>query len=804
MRAKLEDFQRDLGFAFHSLRRSPGFTVVAVASLALGLALAASTLAVVNAYLIRSMPYPSADRLFRVSYGRQEPRGLERVDWKSLADVVEIADSSTDVRLTLRHGLEGQDIRGLLVASDSLEMLGVRPWLGPGFSADDFHPGAQPVALIGHAVWRDRFGSDPAVVGRAVHVTRSESGDLPQPWRIVGVLPPGFRHVREYARSTIEVVSPLTTPGARVYLTRLWPGVSEVLAQQRIDAAVRAVATALPPNWSGVQLVNVQDDYGRSLRPVLAAILVASGLVLLIVVANVAVLMLQRALRRQKEVAVRIVLGAEWRHIARMIVSEAALICSAALGLGLGVTVAALRLLAPLIEARLGKPAPGGAAAIHIDVTVLALVGGIGLGIALSLSFIPLLAPWQRRLAETLRRGGHGGTDRPAMRRLRSALVTLEIALSLALLVGAGLMIRTVVHLVRTDLGITTTHLVRARIPLPVRSYPDDAAIARFFGRLHEHVAAVADGPFTFSSFLPFWEPPPQAIETEPVGTSLRASVHRATGDYFPTLGIGLRAGRLFAASDRQGAEPVALVSETLARELWPDGMAIGRRIRSGDPEAARPAPTVWRTIVGIVRDVHQTPADENQRDVYVPFAQVPTRYASLLLRTQRPAVFWQQTLNAIQAELDPEVPIRVTASFAEETERRLAGPRFLRSLLAGFAVLAVSLALFGIYGVTAYSVQQREKEVGIRVALGATKTDVVMLFLRGSGAMVVIGIALGLGGALGVGRILQNQIFGVPPFDVWTLSLAAGAMGVAGWLAIWWPVRRATVGNLVEILKAE
>jgi putative ABC transport system permease protein len=166
--------------------------------------------------------------------------------------------------------------------------------------------------------------------------------------------------------------------------------------------------------------------------------------------------------------------------------------------------------------------------------------------------------------------------------------------------------------------------------------------------------------------------------------------------------------------------------------------------------------------------------------------------------------VFWQQTLNAIQAELDPEVPIRVTASFAEETERRLAGPRFLRSLLAGFAVLAVSLALFGIYGVTAYSVQQREKEVGIRVALGATKTDVVMLFLRGSGAMVVIGIALGLGGALGVGRILQNQIFGVPPFDVWTLSLAAGAMGVAGWLAIWWPVRRATVGNLVEILKAE
>jgi putative ABC transport system permease protein len=804
MRARLDDFFRDLGFAVRSLRRSPGFTVVTVASLALGLALAASTLAVVNAYLIRAMPYPAAERLHRVQYGRQEPRGLEKLDWKTLNDVVEIPDASTSARLTLWHGTEQQDVYGLLVDAGSLEMLGVRALLGPGFASEDFRPGAPRVALIGHAVWRDRFGSDPAIVGKAIRVTRSESGEPPEPWRIVGVLPPGFRHVREYARSTIEVVSPQTTPGTRVYLARLRPGVPAAFAQQRIDAAVRAAATSLPPNWPGVTLANLQEEYGRSLRPVLFAILTAAALVIVIVVANVAVLMLLRALRRQKEVAVRIALGAERRHIARMLLTETGLICAAALALGLALTAATLRGLAPLIESRLGKPVPGGTAAIHVDPTVLALSAATGLAIALSLAFIPLLAPWQRRLAETLRREGRSGTDRPALRRVRAALVTLEIALSLALLVGGGLMVRTVSNLVRTDLGIATTHLLRVRIPLPVRGYPDDAAIARYHERLRERLAPVADGPFTFSSFLPFWEPPPQVMETEAGAAPRRASVHRATEDYFATLGIALRSGRLFTASDRLGAEPVALVSESLARELWPDGRALGQRIRSADPEAATAAPTVWRTIVGVVRDVRQAPADENRRDLYVPFAQVPTRYAALLLRTQRPAAFWQETLKTIGAELDPEVSIRVSSTFTEETERQLAGPRFLRSLLAGFATFAAALAFLGIYGVTAYAVQQREKEIVIRVALGATKADVVRLFLRTGGAILAVGIALGLAGAIGVGRVLQHQIFGVAAFDPWTLGLAGGAMAVAGLLATWWPVRRAAIGNLADVLKAE
>ncbi len=391
----------------------------------------------------------------------------------------------------------------------------------------------------------------------------------------------------------------------------------------------------------------------------LVAITTAAGLVLLIVCANVAVLLLLRAMRRQKEVGVRVALGAGRVHILRMLLAESLLICGAAAAGGLALTAVTLRLLAPLIEERLGRPAPGGTAAISIDPTVLLIVGGVGVVIAVTLSLVPLLTPWQRRLGETLRRHGRSGTDGPTMRRVRSSLIAFEVAGSLALLVGCGLMIRSVVNLVRTDLGFQTAHVMRARIVLPARAYPDGPSLLGFYERLTAQLTARSLGPMALTNLPAFFEPPKQSLEADSdAANGLAVSVLAVTADYFSTLGIPVTQGRAFTSGDRLGAEPVAIVSDTLARRLWPDGSAVGRRLRTAEYPAAGSPLTSWRTVVGVSRDVRQTYADEDQQDIYIPFFQAPNQYAPLVIRTDQPASFWLPAVRAAIAAINPEVAI--------------------------------------------------------------------------------------------------------------------------------------------------
>ncbi len=808
----MESFLRDLHYGAKMLGKKPGFTIVAVLTLALGLALTATTTAVVNAYLIRSMPYPAADRLYHVHYapvGQREPSGMTSLDWKSLGDIVEIADNSMPARFYLTDGGYTQEVMSLMAASGSLEALGVRAVVGRSLLDEDFRAGADRagadrVALISHLMWRDRFGSDPNVVGRLFRANSASQAGPTETFRIVGVLPPEFRYVRSYARGIIDFVAPLRTPW-QTYMVRLREGVPAAFAERRITDAARNVASSFPPNWSGVRLESVHEGYVSGLRPMLVAITVAAGLALVIVCVNVAVLMLLRALRRQKEMAVRVALGAGRGHIVRMLVAEAGLICGAALAVGLALTGLTLRLLAPLIEERLGRDAPG--TAIALDPTVLLVVGAAGVLIALTLSFIPLLMPWERRLADTLRREGRSGTDGPAMRRLRSALIAVEVAASLALLVGCGLMIRSVVNLVRTDLGFQTDQIVRTRIALPPRNYPDAPSFPRFYDRLTQRVSALSGSPFALGNLVPFFEPPKQAVEVDGKsnGNELSLSVLTVSEGHFATLGITINQGRGFTASDREGAEPVAVISETMARRLWPngsaDGSAVGQRIRTAGERAPGSAPPVWRTIVGVASDMRQTHTDTDLQDIYLPFFQAPTRYAQLYLRTDRHPSFWLETLRAAVAEIDPEVSFTVPTSLASSADRQLAGPRFLMSLLTGFALFATLLAIIGIYGVTAYAVQQREREIAIRVAIGATPGAIMRMFLKDGGLVLAAGIGCGLFGAAAVARVLANQLYGVQPFDVPTLLGACAFMALAGLLAIWRPASRAAARNPIASL---
>jgi ABC-type antimicrobial peptide transport system permease subunit len=368
------------------------------------------------------------------------------------------------------------------------------------------------------------------------------------------------------------------------------------------------------------------------------------------------------------------------------------------------------------------------------------------------------------------------------------------------LLVACGVMTRSVIGMLQTDFGYEMNGLVRTRVVLRARYYPDAAAYQRFYQQFADGVSTLAASPVVFTNWPPFYETPTQGIETaDGGGASIKAGAVGVSAGYFEMFGIDVRQGRAFTDRDASGAEPVAVISATLASRLWPDGSAVGRRIRGIEetPNGATPGP--WRTVVGVAADVRQTYADENRNDLYTPMFP-ESRYGSFYVRAARPVPQLLESFRAVASRIDPDAVVNEPQIVAAEN-RQLAGMRFLTSMLTGFAAIAALLAALGIYGVTAYAVQQRQKEVAIRIAVGATGRAVVRLFLRDGVVVVVAGLGAGLLGAVGVARILRNQVNGVEPFDVWTHVLACTVMVGAGILATWWPARRAATADPVAAL---
>ena len=793
----LENLVSDLRYALRSLRRAPGFTVAAVASLGCGIALIAITLAVANAYLIRSLPYPNADRLYHVVYsepGQLEPHDLSALDWAALGEIVEVADYSAATRFYLAEDGYTTEEPGLSVAPGSLDILGVAVTAGRRFEPSDFLPGAEPVALIGQRLWRERFRGDPAAIGRTFHASTGDQSRLPAALRIVGVLPPEFRFARGYERGTMEIVVPLQAP-ARAYMVLLRDGVPTALAEQRLTAAVAGAAVELPAGWHGIRLEPVQARYVAGIRQILVTITGAAALVLVIVAGNVAILTLLRNLRRQQEVAIRLALGAGTRQILRLLAAEAFLLTGMAMLLGLSVTISALGLLAPWIETNLGRAVPGGAAALRLDPAVLLLIGSAGLVVALTLAAVPLLASRWRQPAGSLRQSSRAGTDGLAARRARSALVAMEVAGTLALLVGCGLMLRSMMNITRTDLGIATGSVVRSRIALPNHTYPDAASRLRFYERFADELSARTRAGVAFTGYPPLAESVAHQVEMDGAteGGPL-ADVRSVSPGYFNVLEIPIVQGRGFTAIDRIGGEPVAIVSQALAERLSPGGNILGRRIRSAEQPVTGAPMGDWRTIVGVVRDVRQSFIDQRPHEIYLPFYQLPGQYAPLLIRTDLPTEQWRETLRATVAVVDPSALIGPVAALASEVDSQSASRRFLTSLLTGFAALAALIAILGIYGVTTYAVRQREREVAIRSALGATGQDVLAMFLKEAGRVL---------GAVMVARMIQHQLHGVPMLDGVTLAAATLLLVAAGLLATWWPARRAAGRNPSAVLNA-
>lgn len=787
----------DVRAAIRALAAARGFTATAVLMLSASLALTVTILTVVNAYVLRGLPYPEASRLYQVNYlpaGRLSFDDLARLDWNSLDDIIEQSIAwDLDVFYILgQHYPEA--MAGAWVTPGYIDGFGVRVARGRMFDAHDYERSNRPVALISHRLWQTHFGGDEGIVGRTFSAYVSDRPEEPEVFTIVGVLTEDFWHVNAYT----EVLAPLK---ARTYpyMVRLRPGVSASTASTRIEALIRQGLTDLPPAFS-VALTSTHAGYIAPVRPVLWAISAVAVLVLIIGAANVAVLMLVRGTGREREFAVRLALGASEGRLARLLAAEGLLLGAASTVLGVCAAAAVVSRFGDILQLVLERRVPGGPGALAIDGRVAAgaaIAGGI---VTLIFTLAPAAALRRTDLASSLTEGGRSATPARAARS-RAVLIAVEVAASFALIVGAALMARSAHRMLEVDFGFDSDDVVTASLALRERSFPDAASRVAFFDRLTNRLHGVAG---TTSRALADWRPL-QGSRLRPVQTADGAATTAAnpfavSDGFFQTLRLRIVDGRAFTTQDRVGSEPVAIVSRTLAGVLWPGRRAVGQLITI---ELEPAAPPLTLRIAGVVNDVRQSHADTEWRDLYLPLAQHPTRFPLIYLRGQF-APGWERDLRAAVADVDPEAAVGEPDVLTRVLERERTRPRFLAGLLSTFAAIAFGLALLGMHGVVAYAVRRRRREIAIRIAVGATPSCVAGQFLRAGAGVLVVGLVAGMAGALALGRLLESQLFGVAPAEPFLLAGAAALFGIAGLLAIAWPAWRAAALDPVQALRDE
>ena len=786
--------------ALRALARSPGFSAAVVLILGVAIALQTSMVAVINAYLVRGLPYPESERLYSVVYAEQPqmpPRQMETLDWGSLSDVVEHPIAWDLDMFYLTGGAYPEGAQGAWVTWGFMQGLGIPVARGRAFTQQDFVAGQPQVALISDALWRERYGRDSAIVGRTFTAYVSDRPADPEIFTIVGVLPANFWHLNPFT----QVLTPLRAP-TYPYLVRLQPGVTPEFATRRIEQMIRG-GTTVPENWR-LALRSTHGEYTRATRPMLLAVGGAVTLVFLIACANVGLLVVLRGMRRRKEIAVRVALGAGFARMARLLLTESLLLVAAATAVGLLLASITLSLFGSAIETQLGRRVPGGVSAIGIDFPVLGIVGASVLVVALVLSLAPLVGSGP--VFSTLR--DRRATTNAGGRTTRSALIAVEVAGSLALLAGCGLMVRTVVQMLEVDTGMRVSGIIAAPMAVRQQSYPEAAQRVELFDRVLASVREMG-GPsgvaLSAPSPLGVYQPMQVETATGTFGTqSGRASVRSITSGYFPLLGMDLVNGRGILDTDRATSEPVAVISESVARRLWPNSSPIGQVIRILDIQFPRQDTViVSRTVVGVARDVKQAPIDEELAEIYVPLQQTAGRFATVVMRNAGGPETLEQ-LRRILGGVDPEIAVSPIQRLGEMMDQQFARPRFLATLFSAFGIFAATLGAIGLYVVLAYAVKHREHEIAVRIAVGASGGDISRMVVRDGVWVVVAGLVLGVFGAVAIGRLLRSQLFGVDPQDALTIAASTLLLVLVSLAAIWWPARRASRTDPVIALKAE
>jgi putative ABC transport system permease protein len=805
--------KQDLLYALRGLRKRPLFTAVAVLTLALGIGANAAIFSVVSGVLLRPLPYPDPDRLMMLwTYNPRQ--GFDKdvgtypnfEDWRRQNTTFERMAAYTGASFTLTGAGDPAQIRGAIVTPGFFETLGTPVMLGRVFDDREAVAGGERTVILGHGLWTRRFGSDRLIVGRTISLNGV-------PHEVLGVMPQAFAHPEDadlwtpLARS--ERFGQLMQARGSYWLTvigRLKPGVARASAQAEMDTIAAGLERQYPVNAGiGVRLVPLHDEIVGDVRQPLLILGGAVCFVLLIACANVANLLLTRAASRQKELAIRAALGAGRGRLIRQMLTESLVLALAGGGAGLllsawGVDV--LQAMAPPNVPRLSS--------IRIDMTVVlyTIVAAVATGLVFGIA--PAFQGAATAAGEALKEGGRAGSEGARGRRLRSVVAMIEIAVALVLLVGAGLLVRSFANMNRVDLGFDPRNVLALRLELPSARYREDAKITAFYDELASRLASLpgvqAVGLGT-SVLLPAL-PNSATLSVEgrpPIDRSvpnLPVPYDSVTPAYFRALGIPLVRGRPFTDADRAGVLPVVIVNDAFVRRFFPNEDPLGKRVTFGNPTDTQPQ---WLTIVGVVGSTRRGGVDRAPwAELYYPIQQAPDRRMYALIRTSGDPTAITGAAQAQVWSIDSDQPISSVRTVEAVLARSQANRRFTTLLLGLFAVVALALAAIGIYGVMAYSMAQRTQEIGIRVALGAARRDVLRMVVSEGLKIAVVGLTLGLAGAFALTRFMGGLLFGVGAHDPLTFVALAFALLVVAALASFIPARRAMHVDPVVALRAE
>ena len=806
----METLWQDLRFGVRLLLSKPGFALIAIVSLALGIGANTAIFSLVDAVLLRPLPFREPERLVivwedasSIGFPRNTPAPANYADWKSQNRVFEDMAALSWQSFNLTEDGEPERVEAQAVTANFFSLLGIKPELGRTFSPEEDQPGRNRVVLVSHGLWQRRFGGDPAFVGREILLNGEKR-------TVLGVMPPGFQFL---AKDTGLWVPIALSPGQLAnrdghYLTvvaRLKPGVTTAQAGADIAGISERLRRDYPQSNFGLGslVISLREQLAGDVRLALIVLLVAVGFVLLIACANIANLLLSRGAARHREIAVRSALGAGRGRIVRQLLTESVVLAAAGGIAGLIFASWSFSFLKQIIPDSMSLNATVGIDARVFGFTLLlSLLTGIIFGLA------PALQAAKVDLNEALKlSGGRSGTG-TGHRRMRGALIVTEVALALVLLVGAGLLIQTFVRLRALDIGLNPENVLTLRTTLPLGKYGELAKRTAFYQQVLERVRSVPGVVSAgYTTAVPLtWKGGTNSftVEGHEPGPGQDANFRQVSPGYMETIGIKLREGRYLTDRDDSQAQPVAIINATMARQFWQGENALGRRFKNDGDESQR-----WFTVVGIVGDVKEMGLEAPAKpEMFFPYQQMGGTLwnipRDLIVRTTGDPLSITPALRQAIWSVDSSQPISNIRTMDEILAEEVAQRRVGMTMLVAFATLALLLASLGIYGVISYSVTQRTQEIGIRMALGASRGDVLRLVMTDGLRLAETGVAIGLGAAFAMTRLMAGLLYGVSASDPRTLALVTVLLTAVALLACYVPARRATKVDPMIALRYE
>jgi predicted permease len=797
----LGDMVQDVRYGLRMLARNPAFTLIAVIALALGIGANTAIFSVVNTILLRPLPYHEADRLMmvwednsRMGFPKDTPAAANFLDWRDQNHVFEGMAAISEISFNLTGTGDPERIDGRRVSAGLFSLLGVAPQLGRGFMAEEDKPGGNHVVIISHGLWQRRLGSDPGIIGKPINLN-GES------YTVVGVMPANFQLLDRTVQMWVPIAFDAKEAGDRgnhflEVLARLKPGVTLDQAQAEMTTIAHRLEQQHPETNArlGAIVTPLHEHVVGDIRPALLVLLGAVAFVLLIACANVANLLLARAAARQKEIALRLALGASRSRMTRQFLTESILLSLLGGAVGLLLSLAGLALLKGFIPPNISQ-----VQTISIDAKVLFFTAIVSLATGLLFGLVPAVQAAHSNLNDTLKESGRESGAGARGNRIRSLLVVSEVAVSFLLLIGAGLLINSFIRLRHVDAGFRPDKVLTMKVVLPETRYTNKEHRTIFYDDLIRRVDAL---PGVVSSAVA--TNLPLAENGDSVGIAIEGRVDPApdripivitrvvSPDYFKTMTIPALSGRTFEQTDKADAPPVVIISETTARRFWPGENVLGKHIKIGSSSSSsRP----WLTVVGIVKDVRQFDlVEEPKPQIYLPYQQAGFfEPRALVVRTNIEPMSLAPAVRKTVWEIDKDQPVSDITSMEAVVSDSVARQRFSMLLLGVFAVLALVLAAVGIYGVMSYSVVQRTREIGIRMALGAQRRDVLKMTVGQGLKLVGIGVAIGLAAAVILTRVMSTLLFGVSATDPTTFVSISVVLIAVAVLASYIPALRAT-----------